>query len=576
MSTKRNIAAIVAGLLVPFLVVADEGFTRRASVSARSAQGSQSAWGYHGHLSADGRYVSFVSQSPELVPGDTNGLSDVYVHDAWLGRTERVSVGPRGVQATHACARRFSGSLDPTISADGRYVAFSSSADNLVPNDTNCQPDVFLYDRATRRISRLTNGLGGEQPNEWSGVPSLSADGRVVAFWSEASNLVANDANGFQDVFVYDLATRQTRLVSRSTTGEAGNGHSAAPALSPDGRYVAFGSAASNLAPDDDINGLPDIFLHDRQTRRTTLISSEANGFSGNAASFDLSWWYNFRPAVSEDGLYVAFTSNATDLVGWDFNSRGDVFLRDVRRRVTAWADLDSWGQLGYNGHSYRPALSPDGRFVAFVSEAQNFVPLDVGHNGQTQVYLRDRVLGETSVQSLSNGDVLGDQISTSPAVSADGRVTAFQSDATNLVSRDTNRVTDLFLRDRQLDPARAGDLGVTQQLSAASLVVGQTGIYTITVENKSPGIAAGITLIDVPSSLGTVAAITASQGRCTGRAVIVCRLGNLGAGKAATVALSLRSEAVGAMRNHASVVSIGLDAAPLDNASDATVTVTR
>jgi len=572
---------VAVGILLAFGsappdTAADEGFIRRASVSSRGVEASGYATGYHGHLSADGRFVAFVSSASNLVARDTNGLVDVFVHDSWTGRTERVSVTSRGGQATHTCARLYSGSLDPTLSADGRYVAFASSADNLVANDTNCQPDVFLFDRTTRRVSRVSIGNGNQEANEWSGVPSLSADGRVIAFWSGAGNLVDGDTGGLQNVFVRDLTARETRLVSRSAMGETGNGHSGAPSLSPDGRYVAFGSLASNLTPDDDINGLPDIFLHDRQTGQVGLISSEANGFSGNAASFDLSYWYNFRPAVSEGGLFVAFTSNATDLVGWDFNARADVFIRDTQRGVTEWADLDSWGQLGYGGHSYRPALSPDGRFVGFVSEARNFVPLDMGHNNQTHIYLRDRQLGQTSVHSVSNDALLGDQLSTSPALSADGRVIAFQSDATNLVSLDTNRSADLFVRDRQLDAARRADLVVVQASDVATVARGKSATYTIRIDNKGSTIAVGVSLIDVPSSLGVVTKIEPTQGTCSGRAVIVCRLGNLRIGRSAKVALSLRGRSAGAMGNHASVVSLGLDETPGNNTSDASVTVTR
>ena len=577
MALKRNAATLLlACALAPLDTAADEGFVRRASVSSRGAEAAGYATGYHGHMSADGRFVTFVSSASNLVSRDTNGLVDVFVHDTWTGRTERVSVSSRGAQATHSCIRLYAGSLDPTLSADGRYVAFASSADNLVANDTNCQPDVFLFDRTTRRVSRVSIGNGSEEANEWSGVPSLSADGKVIAFWTGASNLVADDTTGFQNVLVRDLAARETRLVSRSPTGAAGNGHSGAPAVSPDGRYVAFGSMASNLAPDDDINGLPDIFLHDRQTGQVRLISSEANGFSGNAASFDLSYWYNFRPAVSEGGLFVAFTSNATDLVGWDFNARADVFIRDTQRGVTEWADLDSWGQLGYGGHSYRPALSPDGRFVGFVSEARNFVPLDMGHNNQTHIYLRDRQLGQTSVHSLSNDAVLGDQLSTSPALSADGRVIAFQSDATNLVSLDTNRSADLFVRDRQLDTARRADLAVVQASDVVTVARGETATYTLRVDNNGSAMAVGVSLIDVPSSLGVVTKIEPTQGICRGRAVIVCRLGNLRVGRSATITLSLRSRSTGAMGNHASVVSLELDATPGNNTSDVSVTVKR
>jgi Tol biopolymer transport system component len=181
---------------------------------------------------------------------------DVFVHDRVTGQTSRVSVSSSGEQGNGES--RF-----PSLSADGRYVAFESLASNLVPSDTNGTPDVFIHDRVTGQMTRVSVSSSGEEGNGNSSEASVSANGRYVAFHSSASNLVPGDTNGTWDVFVHDRVTGQTSRVSVSSSGEQGNGNSYEANISPDGRYVAFGSAASNLVPGD-TNGTPDVFVHDR------------------------------------------------------------------------------------------------------------------------------------------------------------------------------------------------------------------------------------------------------------------------------------------------------------------------
>jgi Tol biopolymer transport system component len=233
---------------------------------------------YRPSISADGRYVAFSSGASNLVPGDTNYWVDVFGRDCQTGETTRVSVASDGTQANYPSYR-------PSISADGRFVAFDSQASNLVANDTNGRSDVFVHDRQTGETSRVsvrsdgTQGTGGN-----SYIPRLSADGRYVAFYSEAPNLVAGDTNGFLDVFVHDHQTGQTTRVSVRNDGGQGNEDSAWPAISADGRYVAFYGEASNLVVGD-TNGVWDVFAHGRETGETFRVSVASGGRQGNRTS---------------------------------------------------------------------------------------------------------------------------------------------------------------------------------------------------------------------------------------------------------------------------------------------------
>src|SRR6266508_1421320 len=261
------------------------GETTRVSVSST---GEQADWrGYDDFsrprtsISADGRYAAFASSASTLVAGDTNGVRDVFVRDAVSGSTSRVSLGGSGAQGNKASG---SGGEAPSLSEDGRYVAFSSSASNLVVGDTNRALDVFVRDRQAGTTARVSVATGGGEGSGTSSSPSISADGRYVAFFSYASNLVSGDTNNTTDVFVHDRQTGTTTRVSVATGGGEGNGASSSSSASADGRYVAFGSHASNLV-DGDTNNNGDVFVHDRQTGTTTRLSVATGGGEGNGAS---------------------------------------------------------------------------------------------------------------------------------------------------------------------------------------------------------------------------------------------------------------------------------------------------
>jgi Tol biopolymer transport system component len=264
-------------------------------------------------ISADGRYVAFRSEATNLVAGDTNNTADVFVRDRLAGTTERVSLSTAGVQGNN-----FSGY--PSISADGRIVAFASVATNLVSGDTNQSYDIFVRDRLSGTTERVSVATGGAQGNNSSTYPAISADGNWVVFTSVASNLVAGDTNGASDVFVRDLVSATTERASVATGGAEGNGASGGPVISADGRYVAFLSTATNLVSGD-TNGFMDIFVRDRSSGTTERVSVATGGAQENSDSFD-SW-------ISADGRYVAFESAASNLVAGDTNGARDVFVRD-------------------------------------------------------------------------------------------------------------------------------------------------------------------------------------------------------------------------------------------------------
>ena len=269
-------------------------------------------------ISADGRFVVFTSIANNLV-GWTNGESHVFIRDRELGRTNFVSVSSSGVQGD-------AGSSFPSISADGRFIAFASEANNLVDGDTNGQGfgdrDIFVHARETGITERINLTTGGGQVNGQSNRPSISADGRYVAYYSNADNLVANKTNGIFDVYVRDRVTGNTEILSVSSAGVLGNGLSVDPSISADGRFIAFASQANNLV-DGDTNGPGfsgrDIFVHDRISGITERVSVTKAGVQANNNSFD--------PVISADGRYIAFTSNATNLVDGDTNARSDVFM---------------------------------------------------------------------------------------------------------------------------------------------------------------------------------------------------------------------------------------------------------
>ncbi len=289
-----------------------------------------------------------------------------------LAPPRAVSVASDGVQGND-------NSRFPSISANGRYVAFYSIASNLVNGDTNGSQDIFVHDRQSGSTTRLSVASDGTQANDSSWGTSVSADGRYVAFDSLASNLVGGDTNGEVDIFVHDRQAGATSRVSVASDGTQANDSSYSSSISDDGRYVAFSSYAQNLVSGD-TNGLPDIFVHDRQTGTTSHVSVASDGTHGNSGSYG--------PSISADGAFVAFHSDANNLVSGDTNDTFDVFMHDLQTGATNRVSVASDGTQG-DYSSGDPSISADGRYVAFSSYAQNLVSGDT--NGSEDVFVHDR-----------------------------------------------------------------------------------------------------------------------------------------------------------------------------------------
>jgi Tol biopolymer transport system component len=474
-------AALVAGLLLPTLSAAAQD-TERVNVDSSGTE-ANGASDYPRCIttSADGIFVAFTSAASNLVAGDLNGAADVFVRDRSAGSTERVSVDSSGVEGNLDSGR--GGGL--ALSADGRIVAFASDASNLVANDNNGMTDVFVHDRATGITERVSVDSFGAEGDSNSFSVAMSADGMLVAFASSATNLVVGDANGVSDVFVHDRATGTTERVSVRSSGAEGNGASYAPAISADGLIVAFSSDATNLIVSD-ANGVTDVFVHDRTTGSTRRVSVNTGGAAGNKASGAFN-----GPALSANGALVAFESDATNLVTGDTNGATDVFVRDTAAATTERVSVDSSGSQGKD-NSPRAAISADGRIVVFQSSAANLVASDT--NSVADVFLHDRSSGLTERVSVDSSGAQANAASSSPALSADGHVVAFISSASNLVAGDSNGVSDDFVHERCSIDASWSNYGAGYP--------GTGGVPGFTAQSN-PVLGASITL-DLANSLGS------------------------------------------------------------------------
>ncbi len=445
--------------------------------------------------------------------------------------TERVSVDSAGQEAN-------GGSIDVVISRDGRYVVFSSAASNLVANDTNAILDVFRHDRNSGATVRVSVDSKGTEANGTSRSCAVSDDGNLVAFVSMATNLVAGDTNAYQDVFVRDLAAGTTERVSVDSSGAEANGFCAGAAMSGDGRFVAFHGNATNLVAGDS-NGCADIFLRNRSSGTTTRVSVSTTGGEadrdclspaiskdGNFVAFQSDarhlvgndpYGYidvflrdvaagktsqvsltlgggrpsgdSVRPSISDAGDRVAFESTANDLVTGD-HSHYDVFVRDVPGATTTRASLSSAGEEP-NGECEEAHISGDGVFVAFESTASNLVDHDV--NASADVFVRSLSNSMTTRASVASDGTGADGDGGSPAISADGTSIGFNSIADNLVAGDANGAWDVFVRSRVIAPASASGYGTG--------FAGTHGIPGLSVR-QSPILNADVSL-DVDNSSG-------------------------------------------------------------------------
>ena len=392
-------------------------------------------------LSADGRFVAFFSWASNLVPGDTNAAefegSDVFVRDRVEGTIERVSVTSSGAQVSGN-----SYVSSNAISADGRYVAFESSSANLVPGDTNATSDIFVHDRVTKETVRVSVGPQRAQSNGLSWLPSISADGSAVVFWSRASNLAQGEIDTDDDLFVHDLRTGKTEWISHGPDRTAATPHwsffpECLSALSADASRVVFCSESAKLVAGD-TNEAIDVFVHDRGTDQTQRVSINNRGIQGNTRSG--------QPAISDDGNVVAFFSGASNLILGDRNSTYDVFVRDLVAGTTERVSVSSAGAEG-DYPSYDPSLSADGRYVGFDSPSNTFVPGVAA--SEDFVFVHDRLTRQTELVSVRADGTLPNGWAMRTELTPDGRYVGFDSSASNLVPPGLAAEVNVLVADR-------------------------------------------------------------------------------------------------------------------------------
>jgi Tol biopolymer transport system component len=446
-------------------------------------------------LSADGRFVVFVSEASNLVDGDANNVADIFVRDRETARTERVSIGSAGEEAN-------GGSDSPSISADGRYVAFYSEASNLVADDTNRLGDMFVHDRQTgitQRVSLLPDGsqaLPGSIPgsdNDFLVGGPMTGDGNSVVFAVYDHNLsnLLELSLSLAPVYHpnYFIHNRQTGLTE--SLDILANWSTRFGGISSDGRYAAYSTSDSEVP--NDTNNLPDAYLYDRHTgakerMSLTFDGKEAMECGGSGFIPFPGMFLNgiTKTAVSADGTHVAFDAYSANLVSADSNGYRDVFVRNradgTLRRVSVAANHAQ----AENGDSILEGLSGDGRFVAFSSLASNLVPND--RNNAADVFIHDQQTHNTWSVSLAGDGATANGKSEASALSNDGRVIAFVSEAKNLIIRDTNETADIFAAEMPKtppNPYRPGNLSVSEKTPDLIGRVGQPLRYTLTAHNR-------------------------------------------------------------------------------------------
>ena len=463
----------------------ETGTTRLISGSG-SAEGNNSRIATNPQISADGQTIIFQANDSGLVEGDDNSTEDLFLYDLRSSATRLVSERDPAKAIVTANGSSSLGSTSLS-SSDGRFVVFVSDASNLVPNDTNRVADVFVRDLGQGTNLLVSAGKNGNDrilANDLSRSPVMSADGRIVAFVSRATNLVPNDLNHADDVFASDLLTGEVKLVSAEASGSgSGNGTSEAPSISADGRFVAFQSLATNLVSGiNDQNGTSDVFVRDLITGSNVLVSVAVDGTtSGDAQSFN--------PVISPGGTMVLFQSFARNLVQSAATIYSRVFLRDVRSGTTTTIDLlrASLSQAAYNfsadgrwvilsavgsfitasnttlneiimlydttagtnrlicDRCFSPFLTEDGHYLTYIQRGNQRGPSPTKNS--VWVYdLRQDARFLASVNISGTGPANGDP--KDPVITRDGRFVAFESKATDLVPNDTNGFTDIFLRD--------------------------------------------------------------------------------------------------------------------------------
>jgi Tol biopolymer transport system component len=360
-------------------------------------------------------------------------------------RSEPARLVTRGPDGRAAQGRSGMHGLD--LSARGDRLVFESDAGDLVPGDRNRQPDVFLHDTETGAIRRLSEGPDGTDADGPSRDPHLSADGTWVAYTTHARNLLPGKSTALGDIVLHDIAGGHAALISRGADGSEGTGTSSLPDLSDDGSFIVYQSWSDNLVSGD-TNAACDIFLFDRTTGTTTRMSMTPAGGEADGNST--------HPAISGDGRFISFSSDATNLVFDDTNGVADLFVVNRETGTIERVNLgpDDCQADAFGGLFPESVLSQDGRFVAYVSLASNLVEIATPSLVE-QIYLRDRKRGTTRRVSISSTGEAADDRCFCPTITADGRLIGFQSLARNLLGNDRDTVADAYVFDRRTRAVR-------------------------------------------------------------------------------------------------------------------------
>ena len=442
-------------------------------------------------MSADGNRVAFISFASNLTVHPTKSQGNVFVRNLVTGANTLVSVNAAG----NAGGNAFSGSH--SISADGTKVAFSSFASDLVPNDTNNEPDIFVRDLVRGTTTLVSVSTTGTVGNKSSYRPSISADGSKVAFSSDADNLLADEMGKGGGNFVRDLAAGVTIPIKIETSTNPLLVHYDPPRINADGTRVAFlfYDSSSPSVPAGYVYG--DIYVQELATGKTTLVSETITRTKANGQLY--------QPSLNADGTKVVFRSEASNLVANDTNNNEDIFVRDLTKNTTILISVNAAGAQGNNtspGPGFffgEPSISADGNRVAFHSDASNLVPNDT--NGQIDIFVRDLVARTTTLVSVNTDGTQGNNASTIPSISASGTRIAFTSDADNLIANDSNSVGDVFVRDLAarttalvsvVTPGLAAEidqfdliLGEASQTQQAGVTLLSSGVFSI----AAPGV---------------------------------------------------------------------------------------
>jgi hypothetical protein len=524
-----------------------------------------------GVISTNGRYVVFESMASDLVPGDTNGASDVFLRDLATGTTTLVSVSTNGGFGNRA-------SSDATIAPDGRFVCFLSIATDLVVGDANFTQDVFLRDLQTQTTTLISVGATGPAGlSALMGTPVMTPDGQFIAYFSSASNIVAAvPANSPGEIYLRDVAGGQTFWASTNASllANLGNVPSTHPSLSADGRFVTFKTGPTNGVNVAATNqGATVLLQYDRISNNTAIIAT--NGFpssafcddrfgpevtpdgrfiayvaqtvTGSNAFSSVHVWdtqqatdtlvsqdfsggfptnsFSDTPSVSSDGRYVLFLNNATNLVANAVSNGFHIYLRDLQAGSTQLIDTDGSGPAQGNFRTYAPALSSGGGFVAFSAPDGSLVAND--NNQVDDVFLRNTVSGGNELISVREASIVsrsgsGFSSTTPVSVSTDGRWVAFSSSASDLVTNDFNNDRDVFLRDILqetnflvsvgLDGTSAkGGYSTSPAISANGRYVGFISAATNLVANDTNG-AADIFVRDMLAGVTTIVSVNSNQ----------------------------------------------------------------